>query len=66
MKTILAMVMIASVWYTANLRAQNQVPGDQVDKNETATTPASPGSVPSPEALDQDFVIAVGRNPPAE
>lgn len=50
MKTILAMVMIASVWYTANLRAQNQVPGDQVDKNETATAPASPGSAPSPEA----------------
>lgn len=50
MKIILAMIMIASVWYTTSLLAEDQLPGDQLEKNKTGTTTASPGSVPNPGA----------------
>jgi hypothetical protein len=42
LKTILAMILLAGVWYTASLRAENQVPGDQIEKNETEAAAAGP------------------------
>jgi len=37
------MVMIVSVLYTASLRAENQVPSDQIEKHETEAAAAVPG-----------------------
>jgi hypothetical protein len=36
------MILLAGVWYTASLRAENQVPGDQIEKYETGTAAADP------------------------
>jgi len=44
------MVMLAGVWYTAGLRAENQVQPDQIEKYETAAAAASPSPDPSPAA----------------
>ncbi len=42
MKTILAMILVLGVWYTESLRAENQVPPDQIEKSETGAAVADP------------------------
>jgi hypothetical protein len=42
LKIILVMILLVGVWYTASLRAENQVPRDQIEKNETEAAAAGP------------------------
>jgi hypothetical protein len=42
LKTIIAMIVLAGVCYTTSLLAENQVPGDQLEKPETEAAAAGP------------------------
>jgi hypothetical protein len=44
-----ALVLLAALWYTEHLRAENQALRDQIAKYESAAAAASPSSVPNPE-----------------
>ena len=62
MKTIFAMIVLAGVWYTTSLLAENQVPDDQIEKPETGAAAANSSPAASAAGTGPRMLTDEARN----